>query len=102
MSLLPRLVAVEPMKTRISGDFHVIDNHFGNSLTRKQVDALLKLGVMKESLATAWIQVHLVPKPAPEGTPQKWRFTIDFVRLNSATDDGLSLTFNRLSIGLAR
>ena len=37
---------------------------------RKQVDALLKLGVIKES---------------PVGAPQKWRFTLDFVRLNSAT-----------------
>jgi hypothetical protein len=25
------------------------------------------------------------PKPTPEGQPQKWRFTLDFVRLNSAT-----------------
>jgi len=52
---------------------------------RKQVDALLELGVIKESQATEWSQVHLVPKPTPEGQPQKWRFTLDFVRLNSAT-----------------
>jgi hypothetical protein len=52
---------------------------------RKQVDALLKLGVIKESKATEWSQVHLVPKPTPEGAPQKWRFTLDFVRLNAAT-----------------
>ena len=52
---------------------------------RKQVDALLKLGVIKESQASEWSQVHLVPKPTPEGAPQKWRFTLDFVRLNSAT-----------------
>ncbi len=45
---------------------------------RKQVDALLKLGVIKESKATEWSQVHLVPKPTPEGAPQKWRFTLDF------------------------
>ena len=50
---------------------------------RKQVDALLKLGVIKESQASEWSQVHLVPKPTPEGAPQKWRFTLDFVRLNS-------------------
>jgi hypothetical protein len=48
---------------------------------RKQVDALLKLGLIKESKATEWSQVHLVPKPTPEGAPQKWRFTLDFVRL---------------------
>ena len=52
---------------------------------RKQVDALLKLGVIKESKATEWSQVHLVPKPTSEGAPQKWRFTLDFVRLNAAT-----------------
>jgi len=52
---------------------------------RKRVDALLKLGVIKESTATEWSQVHLVPKPTPEGVPQKWRFTLDFVRLNAAT-----------------
>jgi hypothetical protein len=52
---------------------------------RKQVDVLLDLGVIKESRATEWSQVHLVPKPTPEGQPQKWRFTLDFVRLNSAT-----------------
>jgi hypothetical protein len=52
---------------------------------RKQVDALLELGVIEESQATEWSQVHLVPKPTPEGQPQKWRFTLDFVRLNSAT-----------------
>ena len=32
-----------------------------------------------------WSQVHLVSKPAPEGAPQKLCFTLDFVRLNSAT-----------------
>jgi hypothetical protein len=26
--------------------------------------------------------VHLVTKPTPAGEPQKWRFTLDFVRLN--------------------
>ncbi len=49
------------------------------------MDALLKLGVIKESKATEWSQVHIVPKPTPEGAPQKWRFTLDFVRLNAAT-----------------
>jgi len=47
---------------------------------RKQIDALEKLGVIRESQATEWSQVHLVPKP--DGS---WRFTLDFVRLNSAT-----------------
>ena len=43
---------------------------------RKQVDALLKLGVIKESQASEWSQVHIVPKPTP---------ALDFVRLNSTT-----------------
>ena len=49
------------------------------------MDALLKLGVIKESQASEWSQVYLVPKPTPEGAPQKWRFNLDFVRLISAT-----------------
>ncbi len=49
------------------------------------MDALLKLGVIKESKAYEWSQVYLVPKPTPEEAPQKWRFTLDFVRLNAAT-----------------
>ena len=52
---------------------------------RKQVDVLLFLGVIKESRATKWSQVHLVPTPTSEGQSQKWRYTLDFVRLNSAT-----------------
>jgi len=52
---------------------------------RKQVDALLKLGIIKEFKATEWSQVHLVPKPTPDGAPQKRLFTLDFVRLNAAT-----------------
>jgi hypothetical protein len=48
---------------------------------RKQVDALLELGVIEESRAAYWSQVHLVPKP----TPGEWRFTLDFVQLNAAT-----------------
>jgi len=59
--------------------------HSEEKQIRKQVDALLELGVIKESRATEWSQVHLVPKPTPECQPQKWRFTLDFVRLNSAT-----------------
>ena len=38
-------------------------------------------GVIEESRATEWSQVHLVAKP----TPGEWRFTLDFVRLNAAT-----------------
>ena len=45
---------------------------------RSQIDALLRLGVIEESRATEWSQVHLVSKP----TPGEWRFTLDFVQLN--------------------
>ena len=37
---------------------------------RKQADALLNLGVIKESQATEWSQVHLVIKSTPEGQPR--------------------------------
>jgi hypothetical protein len=69
--------AVDPMKI-------VIDEEKQKEI-QKQVDVLLELGVIKESRTTEWSQVHLVPKPTPEGQPQKWRFTLDYVRLNSAT-----------------
>ena len=38
---------------------------------RKQVDALIKLSVIKESQAKEWSQVHLVAKPIPESEPPK-------------------------------
>ena len=41
---------------------------------------MLKLGVIEESRATHWSQVHPVLK-----SPGKWRLTLDFVRLNAAT-----------------
>ena len=37
-----------------------------------QVDALLALGVIKESRATEWSQVHLVTKPTPEVALRHW------------------------------
>ena len=40
--------------------------------------------MIKDSQTSEWSQVHLVSK-TPEGAPLKWRFTLDFVRLNSAT-----------------
>jgi len=88
------LAAVEPMKIVIDDDKWRLPcnrapprkhSEEKQKEIRKQVDVLLDLGVIKESRATEWSQVHLVPKPTPEGQPQKWRFTLDFVRLNSAT-----------------
>ena len=54
-----------------NGDYPVIGLHSEEKQKeiRKQVDALLKLGVIKESQASEWSQVHLVPKPTPEGAP---------------------------------
>ena len=86
--------AVEPMKILIGEDKQRLQcnrapprkhSEEKQKEIRKQVDALLALGVIKESQATEWSQVNLVPKPTPAGQPQKWRFTLDFVRLNSAT-----------------
>ena len=72
--------AVEPMKTVIDEDKWRLPGNRApprkhseekQKEIRKQVDALLELGVIKESQATEWSQVHLVPKPTPEGQPQK-------------------------------
>ena len=48
---------------------------------RRQVDALLQLGVIKRSNASSYSQVHLVPKPNG-----KWRFCIDYRFLNDSTE----------------
>jgi hypothetical protein len=47
---------------------------------RKQVVGLLEAGVIQRSKATYWSQVHLAPKP-----DEKWRFCIDYRKLNSTT-----------------
>ena len=44
------------------------------------VEALHKLGVIEESRATHWSQVHPVRKPNGE-----FRLTLDFVKLNATT-----------------
>jgi len=75
--------AVEPMKIVIDEDMWRLPcnrapprkhSEEKQKEIRNQVDELLELGVIKESKATEWSQVHLVPKPTPEGQPQKWRF----------------------------
>ena len=55
-------------------------NSYMQTAIREQVDALLRLGVIEVSNAPIWSQVHLVPKP--DG---KWRFALDFIRLNACT-----------------
>jgi hypothetical protein len=63
---------VEPMKIVIDDDKWLLPcnrqpprkhSEEKQKRIRKQVDALLKLGVIKESNATEWNQVHLVPQP---------------------------------------
>ena len=44
----------------------------------KQVNRMLELDIIERSVATAWSQVLLVPKPG-----SKWRFCIDFRNLNA-------------------
>ena len=51
----------------------------------KQVEKLLELDVIEVSTASEWSQVHMVPKP---NSPGEWRLTIDFVKLNDATEGG--------------
>ena len=48
----------------------------------KQIKLLLDLDIIEVSTASEWSQVHMVPKPA---TPNEWRFTIDYVKLNEST-----------------
>ena len=53
------------------------------------VDSLLELGVIQQSKATAWSQVHLVRKPNNGGC----RFTIDYRSLNKViSNEGKYLT----------
>jgi hypothetical protein len=47
----------------------------------KQVNKMKPLGVIADSQAAYYSQVHLTPKP----NPGEWRFCIDYRRLNSAT-----------------
>ena len=71
---------VEPMSIvvdRLPPRHHNSDKQ---TAIREQVDALLHLGIIKVSYAPIWSQVQLVPKP--EG---KWRFALDFIRLNAYT-----------------
>ena len=81
----PVKIVIDEDKWRLPCNRQPPRKHSEEKEIRKQVDALLKLGVIKESKATEWSQVHLVPKPTPDGAPQKWPFTLDFVRLNAAT-----------------
>jgi hypothetical protein len=50
---------------------------------KKQVDAMLSQGVVQLSQAEEYSQVHMTPKPHQAvGAEVKWRFCLDFRRLN--------------------
>lgn len=54
---------------------------------RKQVDKMLKDGIIQESHSPWSAPVHLVPKKMDSSGQQKWRMVIDYRRLNEITTD---------------
>ena len=48
----------------------------------KQIKKYLELGVIKPVAASEYSNIHMVPK----STPGEWRFCLDFVQLNAATE----------------
>jgi hypothetical protein len=48
----------------------------------KQIKKYLDLGVIRPIAASEYSNIHMVPKP----TPGDWRFCLDFVQLNAATE----------------
>ena len=78
--------AVTPMLLRVDTDMWRsrrnrqqvrVQTEAKNEEINKQIDAMLRLGVIEPSVAEFYSQVHLTPKPGG-----KWRFTIDFRNLN--------------------
>jgi len=47
---------------------------------KRQIQSMLKIGIIQRSTEGHYSQVHLVPKP-----DNKWRFTIDYRNLNSCS-----------------
>jgi hypothetical protein len=81
---------VTPMKLEVNENiWHDPGNALGPRLhtpvkqaeIAKQVNKMKPLGVIADSQAAYYSQVHLTPKP----NPGEWRFCIDYRRLNSAT-----------------
>ena len=72
-------VAANPRKTKLGLTQVEYVGHLisaeGTSFTDEKRLKVLQLGVIEESRAIEWSQVHLVPKP----NPNEWRFTLDFV-----------------------
>ena len=50
--------------------------------TIRQINEMLRLNVIQKSNASAYSQVHLVPKPNSD----KWRFCVDYRRLNDCCE----------------
>ena len=78
----PMSIVVDRGKWEVSRNRLPPRHHNSDKQTaiREQVDALLRLGVIEASHAPIWSQVRIVPKP--DG---KWRFALDFIRLNACT-----------------
>jgi hypothetical protein len=53
---------------------------------KKQIDTMLKKGVIRESNSPWSAPAILVPKKIPDGFSQRWRFCVDFRSLNSVTE----------------
>ena len=81
----PILIEIDRTKWELPGNRLPQRHHSAEkqAAIRIQVDALLKLGVIEESRATHWSQIHPVLK-----SPGKWRMTLDFVRLKIKCCDG--------------
>jgi hypothetical protein len=91
-TIRPEPADVPPMELKVDLEKWQTNKHRGpprlQSGTKqeeimKQVSSYLELKVVEPSLAEAYSQVHLVPKPPPP--EDRWRFCIDFVRLNACT-----------------
>ncbi|KAJ2947350.1 hypothetical protein O0L34_g17078 [Tuta absoluta] len=52
---------------------------------KKQVDNLLKQGIIRESVSPWSCPVHIVPKKADASGKVKWRLVVDYRRLNDRT-----------------
>jgi hypothetical protein len=53
---------------------------------KKQIDTMLKKGVIRESNSLWSAPAILVPKKSPDGLSQHWRFCVDFRSLNPVTE----------------
>jgi hypothetical protein len=94
-TLSPESARIPPMKLEVDRDRWAIPQNAGparrqstekQAATKDFVEDARSKGVIEQSSAAHYGQVHLTPKPHPvPGEPVKWRFCIDFRALNIAT-----------------